>query len=343
MNNSSIVKRFIYLSIVFGMILLVLTPPFQAPDEDSHFKKAYVISKGNLFPEVQNGKIGFMLPEGLVNYIEEQTKKAGDLDETFEYKEIYLSERLPGEYGAEKFYNFSTATTNPLAHIIPASGIIFGEFIAKIIQIGLPSIVYYLYFARMFNLLFYIIIIAISIHISPILKRTIAMVGLMPMALFLALTASYDTLLIALAFLATAIIFSLSYGETQKKLTMPYIVILGIIAYLFIAIKIVYLPLFLLMLFLPKRELSNIKEYVKKLLILFAIVIGIYLVFRFITPSLEAVDPKNTDILVSKQIDYVIHHPVQYCKIFFNTLKETRLYLVSSTIGVFGLLDTNLF
>ena len=259
MNNSSIVKRFIYLSIVFGMILLVLTPPFQAPDEDSHFKKAYVISKGNLFPEVQNGKIGFMLPEGLVNYIEEQTKKAGDLDETFEYKEIYLSERLPGEYGAEKFYNFSTATTNPLAHIIPASGIIFGEFIAKIIQIGLPSIVYYLYFARMFNLLFYIIIIAISIHISPILKRTIAMVGLMPMALFLASTASYDTLLIALAFLATAIIFSLSYGETQKKLTMPYIVILGIIAYLFIAIKIVYLPLFLLMLFLSKRELCNIK------------------------------------------------------------------------------------
>ena len=86
MNTNLIVKRFFYLSCIFGMLFLMLTPPFQAPDEDSHFKKAYVIAKGNLFPDIEDGKEGFRLPEEMVAYIDEQNKKAGQLDEKFDYK-----------------------------------------------------------------------------------------------------------------------------------------------------------------------------------------------------------------------------------------------------------------
>ena len=75
----------------------------------------------------------------------------------------------------------------------------------------MPSVVYQLYFARFFNLLFYSLIISISIKIKPILKKTIAQIGLMPMALFQAATVSYDPLLIALSFLAISIIFSVSF------------------------------------------------------------------------------------------------------------------------------------
>ena len=46
MNVKNIEKRFIYLSLIIGMIFMILTPPFQAPDENNHFKKAYVISRG---------------------------------------------------------------------------------------------------------------------------------------------------------------------------------------------------------------------------------------------------------------------------------------------------------
>lgn len=66
-------------------------------------------------------------------------------------------------------------------------------------------------------MLFYIFIICISIKIAPILKSTFAVIGLMPMALFQAATVSYDTILIALAFLATAIIFKMSFGENPKN------------------------------------------------------------------------------------------------------------------------------
>ena len=36
MNTSSVEKKFVYLAIIFGMIIMVLTPPFQAPDENKH-------------------------------------------------------------------------------------------------------------------------------------------------------------------------------------------------------------------------------------------------------------------------------------------------------------------
>ena len=49
------------------------------------------------------------------------------------------------------------------------------------------------------------------------------------------------------------------------------------------------------------------------------------------------------DTLAAQQINFVIHHPFQYVEIFFSTIKETRQYLVASTIGTFGLIDTNLY
>lgn len=342
MNVKNIEKRFIYLSLIIGMIFMILTPPFQAPDENNHFKKAYVISRGNLFPEVKNGKVGFELPKGMVDYIEMQNSKGSNLDAKFKFKDIYMTERLPGEYKESKFYNFTTVTTNPLAHCIQATGIIVGQIFAHILDVKMPSVVYQLYFARFFNLLFYSLIISISIKITPILKKTIALIGLMPMALFQAATVSYDPLLIALSFLAISIIFSVSF-EKDKNLSKRYIIILGIIAYIFIEVKIVYLPLYLLLVILPKKEMENKVLFFKKLLCILGIVITLMLVFKVGSPSMKLVTETRTDILAKEQLKYIIHNPFNYCKIYVNTLIKKRQYLIATTIGTFGLIDTNLY
>ena len=54
-------KFFVYCALIFGIILITLIPPFQSPDEDSHFKRAYVISQGHLYPSSQNGIVGYLL------------------------------------------------------------------------------------------------------------------------------------------------------------------------------------------------------------------------------------------------------------------------------------------
>lgn len=65
------------------------------------------------------------------------------MDEKFDYKEIYLKERLPAGYTSENFYNFSTVNTNPIAHIVQATGINFGKIVAHLIDVKiLPSFIF---------------------------------------------------------------------------------------------------------------------------------------------------------------------------------------------------------
>lgn len=343
MSTSGITKKFVYISLMFGILFMVLTPPFQVPDEDSHFKKAYVLSKGNFFPEVQDEKLGYMLPSDMVAYINMQNAKCGKLDEKFSYKDVYLLERSSAERGEQIFDGFSTAKTNPIGHIIQATGITFGNVMAKVMDVQNPSVLYYLYFARFFNLLFYVTIIAVSISITPILKRMMAMIGIMPMSLFLAASTSYDSILISLAFLACAIIFQISFGKELNTLNISYMVILILIAYVFIVIKIVYIPIFLLLLFLPKFELKNKKCYAKKLLGMGVVVVLLYIITKMIIPRTDVGKITDEAILAAQQIQFILHNPIKYMNIFIHTISELRMFFISTTIGTFGLIDTNLF
>lgn len=43
-------KWFLILAITFGILLIIVTPPFQAPDEYNHYYRAIGISNGDLVP-----------------------------------------------------------------------------------------------------------------------------------------------------------------------------------------------------------------------------------------------------------------------------------------------------
>lgn len=42
-------KLFLKLMFIFGIVFVFVIPPFQMADEDSHFKKAYLVSNLNFF------------------------------------------------------------------------------------------------------------------------------------------------------------------------------------------------------------------------------------------------------------------------------------------------------
>ncbi|MCB0602555.1 MAG: DUF2142 domain-containing protein [Saprospiraceae bacterium] len=57
---------FVLLSIVFGIILVFLIPPFQNPDEPAHTYRAYHLASGHLFGIQENGRSGGMVPAWIV-------------------------------------------------------------------------------------------------------------------------------------------------------------------------------------------------------------------------------------------------------------------------------------
>ena len=46
--------------------------------------------------------------------------------------------------------------------------------------------------------------------------------------------------------------------------------------------------------------------------------------------------------LPSSQIQYIINHPFEYFKTFLNSIYHGRSYYITSTLGIFGLIDTYL-
>ena len=72
--------KFLIIGFIIGCLFIFVVPPFQSPDEDSHFKKAYVISNGDFFPTTDNSISGFYLPIAMQDYISDKTSRMGDLD-----------------------------------------------------------------------------------------------------------------------------------------------------------------------------------------------------------------------------------------------------------------------
>ena len=333
MSKINPAKFFMYCALIFGII-----SPFQSPDEDSHFKRAYVISKGNLFPSSQNGIVGYEIPTDMINYIKDKISYMGNRDKKYTYSEEIIDDRLPKDYSDVTFQNFSTVETTPIAYIAPATGIIFAKITTKIIGMDNISVSLMLHFARFFSLMFYVLIVFFAIKLTPILKKTFCAIGLLPMSLALATAISYDSVLIAISLLSTAIIFKLIFDDNIKKVSNKYIIIFGFIAYILLSIKTVYATILIPLIFVPKEKCGGkITQIAKCFGIIIAIAIALYIVNKIPLMNLQRNFVENNS---GEQLNFVVNNPIEYLKIWLKTMYTDRSYYFNGIVGLFGLIDT---
>ncbi|MDQ3109218.1 MAG: DUF2142 domain-containing protein [Bacteroidota bacterium] len=57
-------KFFLVAGFILGSLFLILTPPFQAPDEVNHFYKAWQISEGQFTGIKKDNRVGGYIPSG---------------------------------------------------------------------------------------------------------------------------------------------------------------------------------------------------------------------------------------------------------------------------------------
>lgn len=343
MNNIKAHKLFICLSVIFGLLLVFLVAPFQTPDENSHFKKAYVISKGQIFPSYKDGIYGFELPVNMTSYIDKCTENMGDRDAKVNYSEVVISDRLAADYGVTEQNNFSTADTNPFAHFIQAIGIVIGKIFWRLTRDNNGSAVYLLYFARIANLIFYTFIVAWAIKITPVLKKTMCAIALMPMSLSLAASCSYDALLVSLTCLSFAYIMNILLKKDEWYIEKRTLVLMIIVAFIMFAIKPYCALIYLLLFFTPKEKFKNNKDYIKKIFIFAGAVLGLYILFRI--PGIVSTMKTNVVGGVDNsalQRELVLSNPLDFIKLVFNNFYVQRDYYIATTIGVLGLIDTYL-
>lgn len=339
MKEMSIEKKYLYLSLILGMLLIFIIPPFQSPDEDSHFKKAYSISVGNLFPTSQTGMAGDFLPNEIISKSSEMTSHMSQLDWKYTYPDLLYSEIANMNVKEKTFNTYSTSTANPISYIGSAIGMAFSRLFNWVFTNDANSVTNTLYFGRIFNLILVSIITFFAIKKSPVLKRTIATIGLLPMTLFMSSMISYDGILISTTLFLLANFFDLIFNS-KKEISKKDIIMYGLILFLLISLKLVYCTLFILILFVPKDKYINSKEKIKKILLIVGLALLLLVLFKIPQAGLKL--DGNTSNAPHEQLSYIIKNPINYIKILGKTIINGRFFLASTTLGTFGLLDTYL-
>ena len=174
---------FLVFGVLFGILFMVLTPPFEVPDEAGHLHRAV---------ETANGVFYNKIPAGVSAY-----------DNYFSQ-----SQRFGNEFQSvgEKFH-FQSGY-NPVMYLASAAGVKLGAAFQS------PVLMFYL--ARIFNLVVWLVLIYSAIKITPIFKWMFLFAALLPMSVFEGMSLSADSFVNSFSFLFFAFCFRLIFPVKEK-------------------------------------------------------------------------------------------------------------------------------
>ena len=239
-------KAFLCIGIAAGPFLVLWLPPFQGPDEYAHFLRAYHISEGHPLAQQQNKRVGGMLPAGLNNpafAVFHETPFHAERRITFQ--QIQKARKVSFTSRENHFYDFvNTAIgTSTLCYLPQVAGILAG----RILGLGVIDTSYA---GRYGNLLAWLALMCMAIHLMPVHQWAMATIALSPVCFLQACSLSSDSTTITLAFLFTAcvvryawlpeqrltvgrvlLLFVLGIGVALSKL--PYVMLLALLLVVF--------------------------------------------------------------------------------------------------------------
>lgn len=327
-RHKKVQQFFIPIALSLGIIFQGLITVHGVPDEPTHLDTAYKYSNqillvgnpdvpGTIYKRECDAKLSDMLSNGL--------------ESNSYYQLLYHTFERASDT------NLITVTYSDASHLVPA--IVYfpaalGISVGRIL--GLSAMFTY-QLGRVFNLIAFILLVQCAICITPYWKNLFAALGILPITLQQAASASYDAIINGIIFLFIAMCFLLS-GSTQHKKSQ--LILTGLFALFVASVKGgVYLPLLLLLLlFIPHnhREKSWKKLIIKLLPVA---VIGIFFIvialikFMPLLSNMFTADANPDPETSLYSISYVLHNPLQTVYLLWNTLIKVGDDLIR---GMFG-------
>ena len=324
--------------LLFGGGLVFLSPPFSAPDEVSHFFRAYHCSLGKVYACKHQGQMsndrpctGDDLPCSLSEtYVAIADQAANDEHFKISRAKIDKAAGIALDPQRQQFTVFSnTALYSPAAYL-PQSLVIWA---ARPWQ---PAPLALFYLARAANLIVYVLLAATAVRLAPIQKWTLALVALMPMSVYLAASLSADSMTLGLSLLVVAMTLNLALGAARPSYRS--LLVLGLLLVLLDLSKQAYLGMAVFFLAIPREKFSSPgrRWLIASLMIGLPLVIDaawMYSLRGLYVPMLHFVDPQA-------QLRWILDHPWSYAGVVRRAIHQWDIY--SLMIGVFGWLGAHL-
>ena len=203
---------FIFLSLIFGSLVIFVVPPLRGPDEISHFLRIYSYARGELLPSVKvDGRRGTFVERELYDEIH-FFWSAGELfatgrEQGVRYQQIMELYRDFGGTGGEPdqpttFAPFAgTEGYNPVAYIPYIAAVAIG----RLLGLDFPDL---LLFMRLFGLAAFTAVIAYAISVSPVGKWEFVLIAMLPVSLYNRSVLSADGAALSSALMITALCLS---------------------------------------------------------------------------------------------------------------------------------------
>lgn len=335
----NIVGVFVFLATVFGVLFAVLLPPMQGPDEDVHWIRSYYLGVGNIGYKPELGDI----PESVQNYL--STVNAKDIPFHYGNKvnKQFFFDAMDMPLAKDNVQVLSdggrTKTYLTYAYLPQSIGIAIGNLLDL-------SPYWILLLGRLTNLMVWIIICSLALHIMPIRKELFLLILLLPMNIHQAANLSPDVVLNASSYMLLAYIFYLKFKKEYVLLRdIGIIIICGIGI---VGVKFPYIILMLLIWIIPGRKFcinqnhSTMLQTVVKFLYL-CMCISVSVIFfvlnqKFLVEYDTMVSTGETLGIIQVLLDTLMNLGT-YLKIMMATLVHNMEFYMQSMIGVFGWLD----
>lgn len=319
---------FAFTALCLGMVIIISMPTLKVSwDEAYHFNGAYNLS--------WTGKV--VSTPMLENYLKDIEIRDIYYPRTYEeYTSMneYINEHMDYTVDAPDAIITSSKLDkiSDIGHIASAIGI----NIAKTIHLPFTA-VYML--GKIFNLLLYVGITFLAIRHTKVGKRIMTLIALMPTPLFLAVSYSYDATLNAFMFLGLSYIIS-EFVDSETKMSKKSYIIFMVSMFVVCSIKMIYVPMILILILLPKKKFKDNKTMwlVKSGVFVLCIALVAFMTLPTLLNPPVVGDTRGGDTSTAGQIDYIFTHIITYARLLISSIKTSFVdYMLDvSGLGTFG-------
>jgi uncharacterized membrane protein len=341
---------FLVLCIIFGLAWTFLIPPFQLPDEDAHFFRAWSVSDGKLFIKAVKG------PDGKLAAGEYQPADVVELPDEmgahmvrrnpfnkYDFRGFWkfmgrLCAAKP-DYSQRVFADTSAEMYSPVPYLPQVAGIVACR------ALGAGPLVCY-YAARILVMLAYALLVFLAVKVTPVAKNLFVVVGLLPMSVALSVSVGADAVSNGVTFLFTAYMLRLSLTDRGLPLTRGNLAaVFGLLAVVAL-LKQPYLLLALLVLAVPAERFG--KRSTRYVFVASALLFTLAVSAAWNIPAIifaaahaQAAGPSLIGDPAG-QVGFILTHPLGYLTALYNGIFHYPLQgrgLWRQFLGLLGWLD----
>lgn len=318
---------YLLVALVWGVLLVFLTPPFQNFDEPAHFYRAWSLAEGDVLPSrdiyvslpANVAKLVYSFPVVPIIRGEVRVRPGGIWSQ--------LGTRFSKERAPSVGYS---AGYGPVGYLPQASAILVTRIIGR-------SPLASLYFGRLLNLVCSTLLVFLAIRLLPFAKAALFVIALLPMTVMQMASFSPDALLLAGCFLFLALVLKLA---TEERVTWPATVVLCLTGIFLLNAKPGYALIAFLVFLLRPSQFGGKKRYWTVVSILLLGALGLSALFVLTQPQsknlVQLILGPDNGVDPVAQARYALAHPLAFPRAVLGAFQTNGLFYGKLVVGAFA-------